>query len=149
MDTQKKQLLEMKRRELAFTKYFKKFESITFLDFEKQESVWYQKFFIEFHKFNHIDSVPNMVKPCGLADKEMIAWAYENLTAFHEETEFLLPVYDCLANVVVKSFSKEIYELWRPDANIGVNVIMAKKKKKKIFHIFEEEYEYQIYFGVL
>ena len=31
MDTQKKQLLEMKRRELAFTKYFKKFESIHFL----------------------------------------------------------------------------------------------------------------------
>lgn len=90
-----------------------------------------------------------MVKPCGLTDKEMIAWAYENLTAFHEETEFLLPVYDCLANVVVKSFSKAIYELWRPDANIGVNVIMASKKQKKIFHIFEEEYEYQIYLGVL
>ena len=101
--------------------------------------------FKKLNKFNHIYSVPNFVKPCCLIEDEIIKWALEHLSDFSDETNFLLPVQNYLANIEVRSFSHAVQELWRPYSNIGVSITMANKNKKKIFHVFEDEYEYQLY----
>lgn len=84
-----------------------------------------------------------------LTENETIKWALEYLAVFNNETEFLLPINNCLANITVKSFEKALSELWKSESNLGVNIAMASKNKKMMFHIFESEYEYEIYMSKL
>ena len=145
MDEEERDLLIAKREKLNLKKYFKKFETISLINFEETDSVWYREFYTKLNKFNHIYSVPNFVKPCCLIEDEIIKWALEHLSDFSDETNFLLPVQNYLANIEVRRFSLAVQELWRPYSNIGVSITMANKNKKKIFHVFEDEYEYQLY----
>ena len=149
MDNKRKILLKQKFKELKFKNYFKKFSSISFINFECENSIWYKKFYNEWKKYNNIYRIPDVVKPLSLTKNEIIVWLLEYLAVFNEETEFLIPVNDRLANINVKSFEKAISELWKPYFNLGVDIIMASKKQKKMFHIFETEYEYEIYISTL
>lgn len=145
MDEGKRYLLIEKRKKLNINNFFKKFETISLIGFEEIDSIWYSRFYEQLNKFNCIYSTPNFTKTCCLMENEMIKWALEHLSDFNDETKFLLPVQGYLANIEVRSFSGAIQELWRPYSNIGVSITMASKDKKKIFHVFEDEYEYQLY----
>lgn len=149
MNEQTRSLLEAKRRELSMKAYFNKFKSISFIDLEEENSIWHKKFYSELRRYNNIYSIPDITKPLVLTENEIIQWILSFLTMFHEEMEFLLPVNNRLANVTVKSFETAFSELWKSDANLGVNITMASKKQKMIFHIFEAEYEYEIYINAL
>lgn len=149
MDNQRKILIEQKFKELEIKNYFKKFSSISFIDFEYENSVWYKKFYNELKKYNNIYSIHDITKPLSLTKNEIMVFLLEYLAVFNDETEFLIPVIDRLANVKVESFEKAISELWKPYSNLGVDIVMASKKQKKMFHIFETEYEYEIYISTL
>lgn len=115
------------------------------IGFDDTSSDWYGKFYLKFHEFNNIYSVPTFVKPCGATNVETIGWALSHLTKLKEETEFLLPVPGGLANIETTNFSNAVQELWKPYSNLGVSMIMANKAQETIFHVFEDEYEYQLY----
>ena len=134
-------LLMEKRKNREIETFFKKFETISLVDFEKCGSVWCQAFYQKFQKWNSIYSIPNFVIPCGLLEDEIRKRVLEYLGEFKHETKFLFPFDGSLVNIEVSNFSDTIQELWIH----GVDIIMASKHKEKMFHIFEAEYEYHCY----
>ena len=45
MDEEERDLLIAKREKLNLKKYFKKFETISLINFEETDSVWYREFY--------------------------------------------------------------------------------------------------------
>ena len=50
-----------------------------------------------------------------------------------------------LACVEIKDLESTLYEFWEP----GLSLFFANKEIGKLFHIFEAEYEYQLYIADL
>jgi hypothetical protein len=125
------------------TKYVEKFTTLRLLDFEPAGSIWLDLFYKAFEKINSYEATPNFTKQCGAGLRENIMWVLDHLTILRDETCYLIPVkqHGYLANVEIDSMANTLNEFWEP----GLNITIANKASKKLIHIFEAEYEYQLY----
>jgi len=124
-------------------KYVEKFSTLRLLDFESSGSIWLELFYKAFEKINSYEATPNFTKQCGAGSCENIIWVLDHLTILRDETCYLIPVkqHGYLANVEIDSMVNTLNEFWEP----GLNITIANKALKKLIHIFEAEYEYQLY----
>lgn len=124
-------------------KYVKRFTTLKLIEFESPWSIWVKRFYKAFEKINLINAVPNFTKPCGASSYENIIWVLDHLSFLENETHYLIPVklHGYLANVEIDSMDCTLNEFWEP----GLNFTVASKRTKKLIHVFEAEYEYQLY----
>ena len=147
MDERARALLGEKRKKLALDREFSQWNTMSFIGFEDHHSPWYHGFYDKMHSFNSIYSVPQFTRPYGPMDEETIQWVLGHLRPFQEETAFLWPVVGELANVEVTSFSDTMRELLT--SGTVLCWFMASKRKGKIFHIFDHEYERELFLADL
>jgi len=127
----------------CLTDYIQGHKTLELLNFEPLDSVWIDKFYRAFEIVNTIDAIPYSVKPCRGDRKENVLWALRHLAFLCDHTHYLFPTkqHSYLANVEIKNLENTLYEFWEP----GLNFTLANKEIKKFVHIFEAEYEYQLY----
>ena len=124
-------------------KYIEKYPSIKLLNFEPPDSIWIEKFYRACETVNSFNSVPHSAKPCGINRKEAVAWVLDQLSFLYGYSQYLISVrqHGYLACVEIKDLESTLYEFWEP----GLSLFFANKEIGKLFHIFEAEYEYQLY----
>ena len=124
-------------------KYIEKYPSIKLLNFEPPDSIWIEKFYRACETVNSFNSVPHSAKPCGINRREAVAWVLDQLSFLYGYSQYLISVrqHGYLACVEIKDLESTLYEFWEP----GLSLFFANKEIGKLFHIFEAEYEYQLY----